>query len=75
MKLNCEGAGFPAPTYSWFWKNRPLTPTLMSYQANDHELTLNRIKAENRGTYTCLAVNPAGTAEKHFNVDVQGNFY
>lgn len=72
LELTCEGEGMPPPTYSWFWENRPLVPSLMSYRVNKHELVIDKVKVENSGTFTCLAVNPAGTAEKHFNVSVQG---
>ena len=72
LTLNCDGGGFPEPKYSWYWKNRPISPSLMSYSLDGPILRVNHIRVDNTGTFSCLLVNPAGSAEKHFDVSVHG---
>ena len=72
LVLDCEGNGYPPPKYSWFWNSRPLSPSLMSYHTEGSLLKIHRIRLENSGTFSCLLENPAGTAEKHFDVAVNG---
>uniref|UniRef100_A0AAR2KQZ6 Hemicentin 1 n=1 Tax=Pygocentrus nattereri TaxID=42514 RepID=A0AAR2KQZ6_PYGNA len=65
VSLSCEATGFPPPTLSWLKDRRPI-------QANTNALimpggrTLQILKAKmsDGGKYSCVAINPAGEAQK-----------
>ena len=39
------------------------------------ELTITAAEIDDTGTYTCIAWNIAGEAEKNFELDVQGKHF
>ncbi|KAL4635075.1 hemicentin-1 [Arapaima gigas] len=65
ISLTCEATGFPPPTLSWLKERWPV-------QANNNALirpggrTLQilRAKVSDGGKYSCVAMNPAGEAQK-----------
>ncbi|EMP34679.1 Hemicentin-2 [Chelonia mydas] len=71
LTLICEASGVPPPSVSWSWENSPIIPgehtRLLS---GGWILRLTRMRAQDRGLYSCIASNAAGEARKDFSVEV-----
>ncbi|KAM9594340.1 hemicentin-2 isoform 4-T4 [Morphnus guianensis] len=72
VRFNCEASGRPAPTVSWLWNDVPVVggPRHQLLEGGT-VLQVAAVEAGDTGTYTCVAENPAGSAEKHFALTVQ----
>ncbi|XP_064420214.1 hemicentin-2 [Latimeria chalumnae] len=71
VTFTCEVSGFPLPVLSWFKDGESLA-LHSNLVTNGHELRLQleSVTALHSGLYSCIAVNPAGDASKHFNLTV-----
>ncbi|XP_061680955.1 hemicentin-1 isoform X2 [Syngnathoides biaculeatus] len=69
--LVCDITGSPTPVITWFKDGIPVD-TSNSIQILDQGKTLKLLKAAiaDAGSYTCKAINVAGSTEKDFFVDV-----
>lgn len=69
--LECQSHAEPPPELSWWKDGRPLLPR-PGVRLSADQTVLEVISAEEQdtGRYTCRAQNPAGTSEKHFNLNV-----
>ncbi|XP_075375673.1 hemicentin-2-like [Mycteria americana] len=73
VHFKCEAAGHPVPTVTWLWNNVPVavSPRHRLLEGGT-VLQVAAVEAGDAGSYTCVAENPAGSAEKHFALAVQG---
>ncbi|XP_075038771.1 hemicentin-1 [Mixophyes fleayi] len=73
ISLACDSSGIPAPTLSWEKNGIALTPDdtgrVHSHSGGRH-LQIAVVVKSDEGSYTCTAVNTAGTATKKYNVKV-----
>ncbi|KAM7087896.1 LOW QUALITY PROTEIN: hemicentin-2 [Ciconia maguari] len=72
VHFKCEATGHPVPTVTWLWNNVPVvvSPRHQLLEGGT-VLQVAAVEAGDAGSYTCVAENPAGSAEKHFALAVQ----
>ncbi|XP_054718779.1 fasciclin-2-like isoform X2 [Uloborus diversus] len=70
--LRCQAQGFPRPTYSWFDPKERNVSTVEGHivDADTGTLVISQVKRDQKGTYTCLAKNPAGEAKRGLDLSV-----
>ncbi|CAG5863670.1 unnamed protein product [Menidia menidia] len=70
-QLDCHADGNPTPKISWF-KDSQLLTSQGPYRILSNGRTLQVLSAQvsDTGRYVCEADNAAGSAEKHFNLNV-----
>lgn len=73
-----EGMGHPFPpkrTLPWSHQGPHGSPSISPAQGSPQRalpVQVAMVEAGDTGRYTCMAENPAGSAEKHFALAVQG---
>ncbi|TRZ13268.1 hypothetical protein HGM15179_013842 [Zosterops borbonicus] len=72
VRFECEATGHPEPTVSWLWNDLPIEadPRHQLLEGGT-VLQVALVEEGDSGSYTCMAENPAGSAEKHFALAVQ----
>ncbi|XP_063265782.1 hemicentin-2 isoform X3 [Prinia subflava] len=72
VRFECDATGHPEPTVSWLWNDLPIEAG-PRHQLLEGGMVLQVavVEAGDTGTYTCVAENPAGSAERHFALAVQ----
>ncbi|KAM6193100.1 hemicentin-2 [Sarcoramphus papa] len=72
VRFNCEATGHPVPVVSWLWNDVPIVvgPRHQLLEGGT-VLQVAAVEAGDTGSYTCMAENLAGSAEKHFALTVQ----
>ncbi|XP_010176901.1 PREDICTED: hemicentin-2, partial [Mesitornis unicolor] len=72
IRFECEATGHPVPAVSWLWNDVPIVvgPRHQLLEGGT-VLQVTSVEADDTGSYTCVAENPAGSAEKHFVLTVQ----
>ncbi|XP_062361457.1 hemicentin-2 [Cinclus cinclus] len=72
VRFECEATGHPEPTVFWLWNDLPIEagPRHQLLEGGT-VLQVALVEAGDTGRYTCMAENPAGSAEKHFSLAVQ----
>ncbi|XP_021098568.1 hemicentin-1 [Heterocephalus glaber] len=69
--LFCEVEGTPSPIILWYKDDVQVTESSTIQILNNGKiLKLFKVTAEDAGRYSCKAINIAGTAQKHFGIDV-----
>ncbi|XP_044123231.1 hemicentin-1 isoform X1 [Neovison vison] len=69
--LFCEVEGTPSPIIMWFKDEVQVTESSTIQIVNNGKiLKLFRVAPEDAGSYSCKAVNVAGTSQKYFNIEV-----
>ncbi|XP_074968536.1 hemicentin-2 [Phalacrocorax aristotelis] len=72
VRFKCEATGHPVPTVSWLWNDIPImTSPRHQLLEGGTVLQVAAVEVGDTGSYTCVAENPAGSAEKHFALTVQ----
>ncbi|KAM4696629.1 hemicentin-2 [Rhinophrynus dorsalis] len=66
--LECTTEGLPVPLITWYKGDQEMTGTLID--AHRGSLTLQEVRAEDAGEYTCVASNEAGASSDVIQVDV-----
>ncbi|XP_008940595.1 PREDICTED: hemicentin-2-like, partial [Merops nubicus] len=70
--FKCEAAGHPVPTVSWLWNDIPIVAGPRHHLLEGGMvLQVTTVETGDTGSYTCVAENPAGSAERHFALTVQ----
>uniref|UniRef100_A0A8C9R6U4 Hemicentin-1 n=1 Tax=Scleropages formosus TaxID=113540 RepID=A0A8C9R6U4_SCLFO len=65
VSLTCEATGFPPPTLSWLKERRPVQAnTNALIMPGGRTLQIPRAKVSDGGKYSCVAMNPAGEAQR-----------
>ncbi|NXK44421.1 ROBO3 protein, partial [Chauna torquata] len=67
----CEALGDPRPTARWRKEDGELPPGRWELLA-DNTLRISRVRAEDEGTYTCVAENSVGKSEASGTLVVRG---
>ncbi|XP_061431384.1 LOW QUALITY PROTEIN: immunoglobulin superfamily member 10-like [Lethenteron reissneri] len=75
VELRCPAEGRPKPQVSWLLPDRSFLRTASLGEgrvtlAPDGTLHIRRVAASDRGSYKCIASNPAGTDTVGFQLDV-----
>ncbi|XP_065551612.1 hemicentin-2 [Lathamus discolor] len=72
VRFKCEATGHPVPAVSWLWNDAPVVagPRHQLLESGT-VLQVAAVEVGDTGGYTCVAENPAGSAEKHFALTVQ----
>ncbi|KAL1417827.1 hypothetical protein MTO96_006084 [Rhipicephalus appendiculatus] len=72
LTLQCQVTAQPRATIVWMKESIPIKGDGRRRQvSSDSEtLTINNVEVSDRGKYTCVATNDAGTDEKDFHVSV-----
>lgn len=71
--LDCNATGKPPPVVVWEKDGRPVSvePGLR-LQNQNHSLHVEQARASHAGSYSCVAENTAGRAERRFELSVLG---
>ncbi|XP_035384811.1 hemicentin-1 isoform X2 [Electrophorus electricus] len=65
ISLSCETTGIPPPTLGWLKARRPVQETTSALiMPGGRTLQILKAKMSDGGTYSCVAINPAGQAQK-----------
>ncbi|XP_030626728.1 hemicentin-1 [Chanos chanos] len=65
ISLSCEATGFPPPTLSWLKDRRPVQANSNALiMPGGRTLQIQKAKMADGGRYSCVAINPAGEAQK-----------
>uniref|UniRef100_A0A8C9DLV3 Hemicentin-1 n=1 Tax=Prolemur simus TaxID=1328070 RepID=A0A8C9DLV3_PROSS len=71
ISLYCETNAAPPPTLTWYKDGRPLTSSdKVLILPGGRVLQIPRVKVEDAGRYTCVAVNEAGEDSLQYDVRV-----
>ncbi|KFO28580.1 Hemicentin-1 [Fukomys damarensis] len=69
--LFCEVEGTPSPIIQWYKDDVQVTESSTIQILNNGKiLKLFKVTTEDAGRYSCKAINIAGSAQKHFSIDV-----
>ncbi|XP_055367591.1 hemicentin-1 [Betta splendens] len=69
--LPCDAEGSPTPSITWLKDNQPIvSSTQLTYTHGGQALRIGSAQGDSIGLYTCRATNPAGTAIKHYSLNV-----
>lgn len=76
VTLQVEVGGKPNPSVKWYKDDKPISRTSSKckadVQGDKQTLTIVVATPDDSGTYQCKATNPAGTATRDFNVNIEG---
>ncbi|XP_041563042.1 basement membrane-specific heparan sulfate proteoglycan core protein isoform X19 [Drosophila elegans] len=66
--ITCEASGTPHPSIKWAKVHDQLA---VNVHINSNTLTIYGARPENRGPYSCFAVNSHGTEQSSTNIDIE----
>uniref|UniRef100_A0A4W4F4T7 Vascular endothelial growth factor receptor 3 n=1 Tax=Electrophorus electricus TaxID=8005 RepID=A0A4W4F4T7_ELEEL len=74
LQMECDVEGTPSPQLSWFKDNQPLFPVSgILLQDSNRMLSIQRVREEDAGLYTCTACNQRGCIHSSAIVSVIGS--
>ncbi|XP_028669590.1 vascular endothelial growth factor receptor 3 [Erpetoichthys calabaricus] len=74
MLMKCDVVGTPAPQISWFKDEKPLYEMSgIVLQDSNQTLSIQRVREEDAGLYTCSACNEKGCISMSAKVSVEGS--
>uniref|UniRef100_A0A3Q3GWZ9 Vascular endothelial growth factor receptor 3 n=1 Tax=Labrus bergylta TaxID=56723 RepID=A0A3Q3GWZ9_9LABR len=74
LRMECDVEGRPLPRLSWFKDNRPLHQMSgIQLQDSNRTLSIQRVREEDAGLYTCTACNQRGCVHSSAAVRVIGS--
>uniref|UniRef100_A0AAZ3SAC6 Vascular endothelial growth factor receptor 3 n=1 Tax=Oncorhynchus tshawytscha TaxID=74940 RepID=A0AAZ3SAC6_ONCTS len=74
LLMECDVVGTPSPHLSWFKDNQPLHQMSgLQLQDANRTLSIQRVREEDAGLYTCTACNQRGCAHSSAAVTVLGS--
>ncbi|KAM6117600.1 hemicentin-2 [Phoenicopterus ruber ruber] len=72
VRFKCEATGHPVPAVSWLRNDVPIVASPRhQLLEGGRVLQVAAVEVGDAGSYTCVAENPAGSAEKRFALAVQ----
>ncbi|KAF7707139.1 vascular endothelial growth factor receptor 3 isoform X2 [Silurus meridionalis] len=74
LHIECDVEGTPSPQLSWFKDNQPLHQISgIILQDSNQSLSIQRVREEDAGLYTCTACNQRGCIQSSATVSVIGS--
>uniref|UniRef100_UPI0037E9366A vascular endothelial growth factor receptor 3 isoform X2 n=1 Tax=Semicossyphus pulcher TaxID=241346 RepID=UPI0037E9366A len=74
LRMECDAEGRPLPRLSWFKDNQPLHQMSgIQLQDSNRTLSIQRVREEDAGLYTCTACNQRGCVHSSAAVRVIGS--
>ncbi|XP_056124917.1 vascular endothelial growth factor receptor 3 isoform X1 [Rhinichthys klamathensis goyatoka] len=74
LQMECDVEGTPSPQLSWFKDNQPLHQISgILLQDSNRTLSIQRVREEDAGLYTCSACNQRGCVQSSATVSVIGS--
>lgn len=74
MLMKCEVEGTPSPQISWFKDEKPLYKMSgIVLQDSNQTLSIQRVREEDAGLYTCNACNEKGCVRMSATISVEGS--
>uniref|UniRef100_A0A673JGM8 Vascular endothelial growth factor receptor 3 n=1 Tax=Sinocyclocheilus rhinocerous TaxID=307959 RepID=A0A673JGM8_9TELE len=74
LQMECDVEGTPSPQLSWFKDNQPLHQISGIFlQDSNRTLSIQRVREEDAGLYTCTACNQRGCVQSSATVSVIGS--
>uniref|UniRef100_A0A672YYM9 Vascular endothelial growth factor receptor 3 n=1 Tax=Sphaeramia orbicularis TaxID=375764 RepID=A0A672YYM9_9TELE len=74
LRMECDVEGRPLPRLSWFKDNQPLHQMSgIQLQDSNRTLSIQRVREEDAGLYTCIACNKRGCVHSTAAVHVIGS--
>uniref|UniRef100_A0A8C6KBW6 Vascular endothelial growth factor receptor 3 n=1 Tax=Nothobranchius furzeri TaxID=105023 RepID=A0A8C6KBW6_NOTFU len=74
LRMECDADGRPLPHLSWFKDNQPLHQMSgVQLQDSNRTLSIQRVREEDAGLYTCTACNQRGCVQSSAAVRVIGS--
>ncbi|TST60378.1 Vascular endothelial growth factor receptor 3 [Bagarius yarrelli] len=74
LQMECDVDGTPSPQLSWFKDNQPLHQISgILLQDSNRTLSIQRVREEDAGLYTCTACNQRGCIQSSATVSVVGS--
>ncbi|XP_050960376.1 vascular endothelial growth factor receptor 3 isoform X1 [Labeo rohita] len=74
LQMECDVEGTPSPQLSWFKDNQPLHQISgILLQDSNRTLSIQRVREEDAGLYTCTACNQKGCVQSSATVSVIGS--
>uniref|UniRef100_A0A8B9J7V9 Vascular endothelial growth factor receptor 3 n=1 Tax=Astyanax mexicanus TaxID=7994 RepID=A0A8B9J7V9_ASTMX len=74
LQMECDVEGTPSPKLSWFKDNQPLhLVSGILLQDSNRTLSIQRVREEDAGLYTCTACNQRGCIHSSATVSVIGS--
>uniref|UniRef100_A0A665UV74 Vascular endothelial growth factor receptor 3 n=1 Tax=Echeneis naucrates TaxID=173247 RepID=A0A665UV74_ECHNA len=74
LRMECDAEGRPLPRLSWFKDNQPLHQMSgIQLQDSNRTLSIQRVREEDAGLYTCKACNQRGCVQSSAAVRVIGS--
>uniref|UniRef100_A0A8C1BJP8 Vascular endothelial growth factor receptor 3 n=1 Tax=Cyprinus carpio carpio TaxID=630221 RepID=A0A8C1BJP8_CYPCA len=74
LQMECDVEGTPSPQLSWFKDNQPLHQISgILLQDSNRTLSIQRVREEDAGLYTCRACNQRGCVQSSATVSVIGS--
>uniref|UniRef100_A0A8C6TGS2 Vascular endothelial growth factor receptor 3 n=1 Tax=Neogobius melanostomus TaxID=47308 RepID=A0A8C6TGS2_9GOBI len=74
LRMECDAEGRPLPRLSWFKDNQPLHQMSgIQLQDSNRTLSIQRVREEDAGVYTCIACNQRGCVHSSAAVRVIGS--
>uniref|UniRef100_UPI00398EE55D hemicentin-1-like n=1 Tax=Pristiophorus japonicus TaxID=55135 RepID=UPI00398EE55D len=70
VTLTCEASGVPPPMFSWLKDGELLVLNDLVTESHGMRLQLPPVSTSDSGWYSCIAVNEAGEATRHFSLIV-----
>ncbi|NXX95340.1 HMCN1 protein, partial [Centropus bengalensis] len=73
ISLMCESSGIPPPGLTWKKNGSPLVPDLsgrVRVLSGGRQLQISRAEKSDAASYTCVASNAAGSADKEYTLHV-----
>ncbi|KAK6617380.1 hypothetical protein RUM43_014389 [Polyplax serrata] len=74
IKLECRGTGSPTPSVSWSktdYREHPFSVSITEGQPMSAIYEITRVSKADEGSYSCVAMNSAGTTEERVIIRVE----
>ncbi|XP_069772736.1 hemicentin-1-like [Narcine bancroftii] len=70
VTLTCKADGSPTPTFSWLKDGKVLVLNALVAESHEMRLDLPSVNLNDSGWYSCITINEAGEATRHFSLVV-----
>lgn len=76
LSIICPAFGRPPPYITWHRNGNPIPLTVQNVEfvPGGREIALVNAQVEDTAMYTCVAENEAGKSNRHYSVNVMGEY-